>query len=521
MKNRFLILFCFLLGFSCSSQELKTYGSLYNHWDINGFLKQFNRSIDSSGVVTQKGEYHALIISFYGIINYHEFLKTNDSLYYKRVVDQYKYFSDTSKIMFFDNGESVGLPYLKPFNGLAAPWFSGMTQGTAVSYLLRYYNLTRDDSALSLTKKLINFMIKPESEGGTIGTSKEGCLWIEEYPNCTKSKSVLNGFINGLIGLSEYLEYYPEDENVRKLHDECYDAMFQSLKEYDTYSWTSYNRNGKSISNGYMRYQISEFDQLLNIYNDDRFLRQMKIWSRMSINKLCREITFYKHPKFQYAQNIKEVEDSKFLFNEQTRFSNGLNDIIDSFPKLKVKRIKNLKIKLNEIEHYFIVEFNGETNLDKLKVKAINNDNEVAVKYESIDDKLVFSSLNGFDEIIISFGRKIKKSNGIVALKVYDKYKYDLPFFGVVNIKDDFALSKGEEYRIVYNAENLVNAQVFYRYANSEAELKKEKFQIENYFNLTDFHFIAPETGIYEFFISYSICTPSSFIEQFNLIEEY
>jgi len=167
--SKFLISFFLILAsffyFEVNAQELNTYECLYNHWEIEGFLKQFDRGLDNEGIVVQKSQYHALIISFYGIINFHEFEKTGDSIYYHRVVNQYKYFSDSSKLRYFDDGNAVGLPYLFNFGDLKSPWYSGMTQGTAVSYLLRYYKLTKDKSALDLSQKLVRFMLKNEEDG--------------------------------------------------------------------------------------------------------------------------------------------------------------------------------------------------------------------------------------------------------------------------------------------------------------------------------------------------------------------
>lgn len=515
------IIFLLLIKYSINSQELNTYEAIYNHWEIEGFLNQFNRAIDNEGIVIQKGEYHALIISFYGIINFHEFLKTNDSVYYHRVINQYKYFKDTSKILFFDNGQSVGLPYRKPYNGLAAPWFSGMTQGTAVSYLLRYYKLTGDRSALDLSKKLVKLMIKPEKEGGTLGLSKEGCLWIEEYPNSLRSKSVLNGFINGLIGLKEYLEFYPEDSEVRSVHDECFDAMFLSLKEYDTHSWTSYNRNGKSVSNGYMRYQLSEFDQLFNIYQDTRLIRQMKIWSKMAINKLCKELTFYKYPKFQYADYLKEIETDRFVFSEKERFENSLVNVIKDYEHYQNSRLKKMNFKLSSGHYYLELEFKEDLYSNNLNIEVFKGNEKINSKHVLKENKIIIWSSHSFNEVSISLGKRTKKSNCLIAVKLYDKYKYDLPFFGVINVKNNFTLDKGKKYRIVYSGDNIIDGQVFYRFANSKEELKKQKFQLDNYFELSDLDFLAPESGVYEFFISYSINTPESYIEGFSLLDNF
>lgn len=514
-----IVLFC-LSSFFSYAQELKKYEALYNHWNIEGFLTQFNRNVDSVGIVIQKNEYHALIISFYGIINFHEFEKTGDSLYYQRVVNQYKYFSDSSKLHYFDNGNAVGLPYLFAFNGLKAPWYSGMTQGTAVSYLLRYYKLTQDHTALDLAQKLIRFMLKTEADGGTIGRTKEGLLWIEEYPNCKQSKSVLNGFLNGLIGLKEYLGFFPEDENAKMIHDSCYSALFSTLSEYDTPTWTNYNRNGKTVTNGYMRYQLSEFDQLLNLYGDSRFRDEMMIWSKLAVNKLCKELKFYKNPDFQYAIDLID-EDNRFEFSDSSNFSKSLVNTVDDYSHYIGAKFKKMNLSFNSKQSFTELLFSENFKSDKISVAAFLNGIEQVARVQIGENSISIEGIIPYDSLSVNFSKKIKKSNQLLAVNVFDKYNYLVPFFGVVNIKNKFTLEKGKAYRILFSGNNLSNGKAFYRHADINANLVKQKYKIENSFNLSEFIFTAPENGIYEFFISYSLNLPNSFIADFELIEDF
>ena len=518
-KSIVLIVVTFL-SFGAKSQSLNTYECIYNHWNIEGFLTQFNRALDDEGIVIQKGEYHALIISFYGIINYHEFLKTNDSLYYHRVVNQYKYFKDTSKLRYFDNGESVGLPYLFAFNGLTPPWYSGMTQGTATSFLLRYYSMTNDETALDLSRKLVNFMIKDEKNGGTMGVTKEGLPWIEEYPNCEKSKSVLNGFINGLIGLREYLEFFPKDTVVREIHDNCYEAMFSSLNMYDTPNWTTYNRNNKSISNGYMRYQLSEFDHMYNIYGDERLKQQMAIWSKLAVNKLCKELTFYKAPRFEYAKKIDSKGGGLFEFRENEKFQASLENKVEKYSIYQNGGFKKGDFKFDGQQYYCEIEFSDLLKSDQLSITAYLNEMNSVVNYEFDGTKLTVFSVNGFDRLAIKFAKKVKKNNQLIAVNEYNRYNYQLPFFGVVDISKKFNLEAGKKYRIVYVGKNLIDGKVYYRIAPSTQELGKKNFLFSNYFDLQELNFIAPETGSYELFVSYSIYLPYSYLDDFDLILE-
>jgi len=523
--SKFLISFFLILAsffyFEVNAQELNTYECLYNHWEIEGFLKQFDRGLDNEGIVVQKSQYHALIISFYGIINFHEFEKTGDSIYYHRVVNQYKYFSDSSKLRYFDDGNAVGLPYLFNFGDLKSPWYSGMTQGTAVSYLLRYYKLTKDKSALDLSQKLVRFMLKNEEDGGTIGKSIEGGVWIEEYPNSKSSKSVLNGFINGMIGLHEYVQYFPNDEQAKKIHDLSYSEMFKTLSAYDKPSWTSYNRNGKSVTNGYMRYQLSEFDHLYNIYKDDRFIKQMKIWSYFAINKLCKELTFYKNPKFEYAQLV-EKSNENYVFSENDRFINSLVEIESEIDKVGFfKKSKKIKIDNLASVNYLALSFNKSIRLnpENFIIEASSGKEKVDISIKVRDSSIIVESLDGFKNLTVKLPKELSKKSVYVNASIYNKYSYNLPFFGAVQLGTQEYFDFGDEVKVDFNLDATNDATCFYRFAKSVPDLGRQKYDILKSFNPKTETIRIPESGYYQFFISFPITNPEMNLGTLKLIK--
>ncbi len=168
------------------SQELARYSCLVDRVKIKEFEKSFNRTFDKSGVLLSKGQYHGLAIAQFGILSYYEFLETGDSVYYNHVINQARFFKDSTKVHAKFEGKGIGIPYHKKFGDLEAPWYSGMTQGYAISFLLRYFDLTGDEESLPLIKKLLYFLKLPQSEGGTISITDKGFKWIEEYPNSKK-----------------------------------------------------------------------------------------------------------------------------------------------------------------------------------------------------------------------------------------------------------------------------------------------------------------------------------------------
>ena len=92
-----IIVALYLFSSNSLAQTLKPYECL-EHFSIESYINQDSRSIDSKGIITQKKQYHALTVSFYGIMSYENFIKTGDSIYYRQAIDQFNYFRDSSKL---------------------------------------------------------------------------------------------------------------------------------------------------------------------------------------------------------------------------------------------------------------------------------------------------------------------------------------------------------------------------------------------------------------------------------------
>ncbi|MES2555267.1 MAG: D-glucuronyl C5-epimerase family protein [Bacteroidota bacterium] len=495
-----------------SGQQLLPYESL-THFDVEKYAKQYERDFDTAGIITQKKQYHALTICFYGIMNYDAFKATGDSVYYKRIINQFKYFKDTSKLVFF-NDQSIGLPYRFAFKGLKAPWYSGMTQGVAASFLFRYYDLTKDKQALELSKQLIRFMLKPESEGGTIGRTKEGDMWIEEYPNLASSKSVLNGFINGLVGLKEYCMYFPDDKHALMIHDSCYTAMFQSLDKYNTANWTSYNRNGGGISNSYMRYEIEEFDHLYSIYGDERFRDQMRIWAKFAVGKFDAELHFLIRTKYDFASPLlynKAVDGC--VFDQADLFSKSMThlDAVNSNRKKRHYQLRNQS-------YYCEIKFPDKlAKLTQPKMDAFQKGKKVELTTEMKEDSFIAFSAVPFDEIKVNFKRKQPVDSTAAIVTVYDYKNSDVPQFACYTILKKEYLTKGEKVSFSGETTNATGVKVYYRSAKTEGTVKDKKFSIQQSVDFATGSFVVPETEFYEFFVCYDITHPFSQISNLKI----
>lgn len=517
MKSTIFSLFmlCFL---TMSAQELMRYEMYSDHFDVIRYTKQYQRSFDSIGIIKQKGEYHALTISLYGIMCYDEYMKTGNEYYLEQFLNQHKYFKDSSKFDLLFEGKGIGLPYKFKFMDLPPPWYSGLTQGIAVSYLLRYAKYADDESAFDMAQKVAYTMLMPVEEGGTLSKTPEGGLWIEEYPNSKKSQQVLNGFINGLVGLKEYLVFFPEDTMAQRIHSEVYKSFKETIHTYDTNkNWTSYNRNNKRISVYYLRIQLTQLDHLYTLYGDDFLRKQMSIWSRMIAGKKDNVLKFYKYPNYDYGINLVPPKDTaKFDLNYEVQYQKGLTaneririrshkrDLME-IDEEGVKGKKRLTIIPDHALYSIRVDLNKPKNK---KLKVYHSDGSVATR--TFNKNLAFQEFTfnqEFDSLVVVnsslFGKKIH----INKITYYDYRSYQMPMYATRNVQGRHQLSANESYKLTYDGVGINESKVFYRYGKNNSELQNSKWLWYQCYPLTENNFHPPADGIYEFFISIPIHT--------------
>jgi hypothetical protein len=482
--QKYIILIALLLGgklFSLElpAQKIQPYTSLSDHFAISDWMKQYNRKFDQQGIVLQKEEYHALSIAVYGIMAYDEFKRSNDSIYYKHILNQYKYFCDTSKVNIFNDGKEMGLPYNFKFHDLVAPWYSGMTQGVAISFLLRYYELTKDENALIKVKQLAAFLLKDESDGGTISCTPENYCFIEEYPNSKRKRHVLNGFINAVIGIHEYLLYFPNDERAKEIHAEGYEGMLATFENYDTPTWTSYNIKGGSVTNQYMRYQLTELEHLNNIYQDERLVRQMMIWSYMAYNKFDTELKFYHYPKFQFAVPLKNSFSKGNLSPDYHAIKKeiALKIVTDSIQNSQLYKNHPLQLKSSARITELSFQYTGSISAKKLSIVGVRKE-----FYTITDDKENCTLLIQFKDTSLSTIKlksklNIKKKNIISSPSAFYTSIYDRPFFTFIKDSTIYKVKKGELYNLSYSSLNTPNITFLYKFAPNKESLSQVKWK--------------------------------------------
>lgn len=490
---------------SILSQKINEYSTFSKHFDNVLYIGGNNRSLDNEGIIKERNEYHPLTIAFYGIMAYEEFKKKKDSTNYQRMINQYKYFQNPSMIHIMNNGKEMGLPYNFNFHDLKAPWYSGMTQGAGISFVLRYYDATKDTTALTIAKQLASFLMKDIAKGGTIGKTPEGFMTIEEYPNSKTSPQVLNGFIIGLIGLYEYLQFFPNDTLARKIHDNSYEGMFAALEHYDTPTWTTYHRRNRSISNMYIRFQISELEHLYEIYKDIRLIDQMMIWGMMAYNKPDNSLKFYHHPTFQYSTILKDTIIDRVKAKVPDLKSKTVKKINYTTPNSSdtITVSKQTPLIINSTNYFNKVEFNrgNKINAKKISIQDIKKDKYVL----AISDDVITITLKDtiINNLNISYKGSAKKSLKLNNINTYHHTKYESPIFAFTQHHEKFEFKENEIYKVYCETHNTPNLTIFYRTAPDINSIKQAKWI--HYNKIESGKFVKNHSGVVQFMISYEL----------------
>lgn len=239
-----------------------------NEYDENGYLIQ--RLSQLPGEVV----HHPVATAQFGIMLYENLIISYSNLTYQVVSNQVDFFKKS-----YVDHESIGygFPYLFDYGIYPAPWYSGMAQGEIISFLIRWYDFTKDTTVLDIIHNTYKFMITLENEGGCLSLTPEGYSWIEEYPR-TGYNHVLNGFLFSLISVYEYANYFRNQEAIA-LYNQLAWGLRMVVSEYEEENWLLYDRStNQFVTDSYMYFQALQMKQLYE-YTKDQFYRdKYELW---------------------------------------------------------------------------------------------------------------------------------------------------------------------------------------------------------------------------------------------------
>lgn len=539
-KSWFLIHATFVVNtYFATAQDLIEYTALSERLNISAYLDPESPefSFDERGIILRDKQYHPVNTATFGIACFEKFEETGDSTLLRLGLNQIQYFKDSSFYNVAFNGKGVAYLYKFDWKDLPAPWYSGMAQGEAVSYLLRYRKYTGDVSVDSLCKKIAYFMIQDEHNGGTISVLENGGLWIREYPRSEIYNNVLNGSINGLIGLYEYCQVFDQDKNAQKVLDVCLETMKDNVSMYNMPEWSCYDQAYRICSPKYLRYHNYLLRELYKLTNEEVYLNQMMLWS-----------AFAHGAPYQDSLEIFKDEDYPLAIRFWPNETDWNLPRFDLEPELKRRGISGKITEtdhLKQLEHtpsastrYMIMQFEEAVDIDyitfhfeglaqspDIALYSINAEgilHKLDIKGQHISTDywrgIVTDSVEtSFQTLVLAITSDEVARLGKTQIGIYNSESFLKPWFGFYKTTP-LEMRQGVPYSISVKTDQIDNLKVFYRHTEKKEEVNFSFFSPDTY--LVDATFVPEETGFYQFYIIFEmknmLSTAGGFIYQEN-----
>lgn len=187
-------------------------------------------------------------------------------------------------------------PYKNYPNGmLKAPWWSGLTDGHAITLMLRAWDCFKDEKYLEVAEALYRSTLRAVTEGGSL-LEFNGYPWIEEYVDPRASSSemsrVFNGMVYAYFGIKGFEEFYDFNGYSKSLKL----SIIANLHEFDLGYWSYYDAIGS-------RSNLKYHNVNLALLEDDRlYTPEFKEYiSRWKVGRAFPAVMFLVHGPKTYA----------------------------------------------------------------------------------------------------------------------------------------------------------------------------------------------------------------------------
>lgn len=166
-------------------------------------------------------------------------------------------------------------PFDFPLHGLKddvmrAPWYSGMTQGEALSLFSRLYGITHKKEYLMAADQTFQSFVNFNHNPWIVNVDDNNYYWIDEYPEENPDQT-LNGFIFGTFGLYDYY-LLKKDSSSRKMLMAAFTTIKHYLPAFRNPGKISFYCLKHKVQNApYHKIHIRQLNQLYKITGDSFF----------------------------------------------------------------------------------------------------------------------------------------------------------------------------------------------------------------------------------------------------------
>lgn len=239
--------------------------------------------VDYGSIIGQ--QYNPVTISQFGLFNFNAYLITNHQKYEEIVltcarwlVENYCELKTGAAVWYYN--------FDLDFYSTKAPWISAMSQGEAISLLLRAYYLTQDVRFIDTADRASIAFAWSINQNGVCSQFGDGSTSLEEFPSNPPSH-VLNGAIFALFGLYDYFKCF-DNQQLQQIFQNAVTGLAANLTLYDTGYWTRYDLFPvhRLASRAYHETHIRLLLALSQLTGDNSFKNTAQKWARYQHNPL-------------------------------------------------------------------------------------------------------------------------------------------------------------------------------------------------------------------------------------------
>lgn len=177
--------------------------------------------------------------------------------------------------------------FISQVQGISRPCLSALTQGTAISVLLRAYQLSGKDVYMQAACQAVFTFELDILDGGVSATIGDEGVFFEElaiYPTA----HVLSAHILALFGLYDYVAF-THDNKIEVLIKRGIDTLHTMLDEFDTGYWTRYDFLHKRLASwSYHSFHITLLEVLAGYSGCEHCSALAIRWTRYLHHPGCR-----------------------------------------------------------------------------------------------------------------------------------------------------------------------------------------------------------------------------------------
>jgi heparosan-N-sulfate-glucuronate 5-epimerase len=162
--------------------------------------------------------------------------------------------------------------------------YSAMTQGEAVSVLVRAHSLTAEAAFEKACRRGLALMQKPVGDGG-VCCRESTEVFLEEFPGPSRD-TVLNGWLFALFGVYDYLLRFP-DEGIKVFFRASLGSCVRSLESFDAGFWSYYSSGTKRLASPfYHQLHLGQLEALSQITSDPGVGLRHDKWKRYAESRI-------------------------------------------------------------------------------------------------------------------------------------------------------------------------------------------------------------------------------------------